>query len=135
MGVNLDFKEDQLAIEAYVRMRCGWRDMDEISEEEYIEYAIEYMAENPFADDVIKFPREAIMYDRLSGEFTTWNRIPGTEIYWQTGEFWQGVSVSVYCLRVKYGLVRERAYKDPNEISTFRKLAEYFGLVEPAYED
>ena len=109
--------------------------MDEISEEEYLTYAYEYMEEHPFADDVIKFPREAIMYDRLSGEFTTWNRIPCTEIYWQTGEFWQGESVSVYCLRVKYGLVRERAYKDPNEISTFRKLAEYFGLVEPAYED
>ena len=43
----MDFKEDQLAIEAHVRMRCGWRDMDEISEEEYLEYAIEYMQENP----------------------------------------------------------------------------------------
>ena len=131
----MDFKEDQLAIEAYVRMRSGWRDMDEISEEEYIEYAIEYMAENPFADDVIKFSREAIMYDRLSGEFTIWKRIPCTEIYWQTGDFWQGVSVSIFCLRHKYGLVRERGDKDPNEISTLRKLAEYFGLAEPAYED
>ena len=44
----MDFKEDQLAIEAYVRMRCGWRDESEISEEEYAEYANEYMEENPF---------------------------------------------------------------------------------------
>ena len=133
--MDLDFKEDQLAIEAHVRMRCGWRDIDEISQEEYLEYAIEYMQENPFADDVIKLPREAIMYDRLSGEFTTWNRIPHTEIYWQTGEFWQGVSVSVYCFRVKHGLVRERTYKEPSESSTLRKLGEYFGLIEVANED
>ena len=131
----MGFREDRRGIEGNVRMRFGWRDMDEISEEEYVGYAIEYMAEHPFADDVIKFPREAIMYDRLSGEFTTWKRIPYTEIYWQTGDFWQGVRVSVYCLRVKYGLVRERTYRDPNELSTLRKLAEYFGLVEPAYED
>ena len=135
MGVNLDFKEDQLAIEAHVRMRSGWRDIDEISEEEYLMYAYEYMEEHPFAEDVIKFPREAIMYDRLSGEFSVWKRIPYTEIYWQTGEFWQGVNISVYCLRHKYGLVSERTYKDPNELSTLGKLAEYFGLVEPAYED
>ena len=131
----MDFKEDQLAIEAHVRMRCGWRDMDEISEEEYLEYAIEYIQENPFAEDVIKLPREAMMYDRLSGEVTTWNRIPHTEIYWQAGDFWQGVNVSLYCLRVKYGLVRERTYKDPGQPSNLRKLGEYFGLIDPAYED
>ena len=45
--MNLDFKEDQLAIEAHVRMRSGWRDMDEISEEEYMTYAYEYMDEHP----------------------------------------------------------------------------------------
>jgi len=133
--VGLDFKEDQLAIEAHVRMRSGWRDMDEISEEEYLEYAIEYMQEHPFAEDVIKFPREAMMYDRLSGEFTTWKRLPHTEIYWQPGDFWQGVSVSVYCLRVKYGLIRRRKIKDPGESSTLRKLGEYFGLVDPVNEE
>ena len=47
----MDFKEDQLAIEAYVRMKCGWRDDDEISHEEFVTYAFEYMEENPFADD------------------------------------------------------------------------------------
>lgn len=133
--MDLDFKEDQLAIEAYVRMRCGWRDESEISEEEYLAYALEYIQDNPFAEDIIKFPREAIVYDRLSGEFTTWKRIPHTEIYWQPGEFWQGVRVSIYCLRVNYGLVRERTYKDPNELSILRKLGEYFGLVAPAYDD
>ena len=44
----MDFKEDQLAIEAHVRMRSGWRDMDEISEEEYLMYAYEYMEEHSF---------------------------------------------------------------------------------------
>jgi hypothetical protein len=47
----LDFKEDQLAIEAYVRMRCGWRDDDEISHEEFVTYAFEYMEENPFVEE------------------------------------------------------------------------------------
>ena len=59
--------EDQLAIVARVRMLSGWRDMDEISEEEYIEYSIEYMQGNPFADEAVMLPREAISYDRLSG--------------------------------------------------------------------
>ena len=116
-------------------MRSGWRDESEISEEEYLAYALEYIQDNPFADDLIKLEREVILYDRLSGEFTTWKRIPYTEIYWQPGEFWQGVSVSIYCLRVKYGLVRERTYKDPNELSILRKLGEYFGLVAPASQD
>jgi len=43
----LDFKEDQLAIEAHVRMRSGWRDLDEISEEEYMTYAYEYTDAHP----------------------------------------------------------------------------------------
>ena len=61
----MDFKEDQLAIEAYVRMRCGWRDESEISEEEYLMYAYEYMEENPFESGLVVKRFEAIFYDRL----------------------------------------------------------------------
>ena len=65
----MDFKEDQLAIEAHVRMRSGWRDIDEISEEEYLEYAYEYMAEHPFESWLVVNKREAIIYDRIDGQF------------------------------------------------------------------
>ena len=125
MGVDLDFKEDQLAIEAHVRMRCGWRDMDEISEEEYIEYAIEYMQENPFADEAVMLSRESLSYDRLSGEFTVWKRIPRTQFYWEPGQFWYGMRMSLWCNYVRVGHFRSR----------IRSLAEYFGLIEVVNED
>lgn len=91
----MDFKEDQLAIEAYVRMKCGWREDSEISHEEFVTYAFEYMAEHPFADDIVKLPTEAIIYDRLGGEVTVWKRIRNTEFYWQPGEFWRGMNLSI----------------------------------------
>ena len=121
----MDFKEDQLAIESHVRMRCGWRDMDEISEEEYMTYAIEYMQENPFADEPVMLPREAISYDRLSGEVTYWKRIPRSNFYWEPGQFWYGMRMSLWCNYVQIGRFRMKV----------RLLAEYFGLVDPAYED
>ena len=121
----MDFKEDQLAIEAHVRMRCGWRDESEISEEEYLAYAIEYIQENPFADEAVSLPRESLTYDRLSGEFTYWKRIPNTQIYWEPGQFWFGMRMSLWC-----NYLRLQKYR-----VTWRGLAEYFGLVEPAYED
>lgn len=34
----MDFKEDQLAIEAHVRMRSGWLYLDEISEEALVRH-------------------------------------------------------------------------------------------------
>ena len=121
----MDFKEDLLAIEAHVRMRCGWRDLDEISEEEYLEYAIEYMQENPFADEAVMTPREAISYDRLSGDFTYWKRIPRSNFYWEPGQFWYGMRMSLWCNYVRVGHFRSR----------IRSLAEYFGLIEVANED
>jgi hypothetical protein len=56
----LDFKEDQLALEAYIRMRSNWCDEDEISEEQWLEYAIDYMEENPLPDMVVKSDRDAL---------------------------------------------------------------------------
>ncbi len=119
-----------MAIEAHVRMRCGWRDDDEISEEEYCTYAIEYMEENPFLDDIVKLPREAIMYDRFAGEVTYWKRIPFTEFYWQQGEFWRGMHLSLICLGVNLGMIKYSNLRLSGEDSTFRKLGLYFGLLE-----
>jgi hypothetical protein len=116
----LDFKEDQLAIEAYVRMRCDWRDDSEISHEEYVAYAFEYMEENPFAEDIVKLPNEAIIYDRLAGEFTVWKRIRKTEFYWQPGEFWQGMSFSFQAL------MHNKIQKHVKILKTL----EYLGLIE-----
>ena len=125
MGVNLDFKEDQLAIEAHVRMRSGWRDMDEISEEEYMTYAYEYMEEHPFESGLVVNKFEAIFYDRIGGEFTVWRKIPGVHIYWQPGYFWYGMWASWHG-------IRQTRRENPSKV---RLLAEYFGLVEPASED
>ena len=126
----MDFKEDQLAIEAHVRMRCNWRDDDEISDEEWLQYSLEYIAENPFAEDVIKFPREAMMYDRISGEVTTWKRIPGTEFYWQSGEFWYGMSISFYAIRVNRGWDAGRFKLKARPGSMIHRLGIYMGLIE-----
>ena len=124
-GVDLDFKEDQLAIEAHVRMRSGWRDMDEISEEEYLEYAYEYMAEHPFESGLVVKRFEAIFYDRIGGEFNVWRKIPGLHFYWQPGYFWFGMRASWH------GILQTRR-ESPSKV---RLLAEYFGLIEVANED
>jgi len=123
--VDLDFKEDQLAIEAHVRMRSGWRDMDEISEEEYLEYAFEYMAEHPFESWLVVKSFEAILYDRVSGEFSVWRKIPGLDFFWQPGAFWYGI-------RASWDGIRESRRERPSKV---RLLAEYFGLIEVANED
>jgi hypothetical protein len=121
----LDFKEDQLAIEAYVRMRCDWRDDSEISHNEFVHYAFEYMEENPFLDDVVKLPTEAIMYDRVHGEITVWKRIRFTEFYWQPGEFWRGMKLSLE-------LFIENNSQNPKRLIN---VLEYVGLLEPPCPD
>ncbi len=83
----MDFKEDQLAIEAYVRMRSGWRDVDEISDEEYAEYAYEYIDEHPFESGLVVNKREAIFYDRINGEFIALRTSPGIPFAWEQGYF------------------------------------------------
>ncbi len=118
----MDFKEDQLAIEAYVRMKCDWRDESEISHEEYVTYAFEYMEENSFADDIVKLPNEAIIYDRLGGEFTAWKRIRHTEFYWQPGEFWRGMKLSLEAYI-------ENSFQNPSKLI---KALEYLGILEKA---
>ena len=116
----MDFKEDQLAIEAYVRMRCDWRDDSEISHEEFVTYAFEYMEEHPFADDIVKLPKEAIMYDRIAGEVSVWKRIRNTEIYWQPGEFRQGVMLSFQAIMSN----------KIHEHLRLKQTLEYLGLIE-----
>jgi hypothetical protein len=123
--VDLDFKEDQLAIEAYVRMRCGWRDESEISEEEYLIYANEYIEENPFIFGLVVNGREGIVYDRYSGEFLAMRTFPGFPYLWERGAFWYTLPAIVF-------RSRERQRENPSKV---RLLAEYFGLVDPAYDD
>lgn len=84
----MDFREDQLALEAYVREACNWRDEDEITENERIKFALEYIELNPLPGAIVRLPREAIVYQRISGEFESWRRIPGTEIYFRKSNFW-----------------------------------------------
>jgi hypothetical protein len=121
----LDFKEDQLALEAYIRMRSNWRDEDEISEEQWLEYAIDYMEENPFPDMVVKSDREALVCDRLTGETTYWKRIPHTELYWEPGEFWRGMWLSIRVAFSRMGIELPYFY-----FPSLRGLAMYFGLID-----
>ena len=121
----MDFKEDQLAIEAHVRMRSGWRDMDEISEEEYMTYAYEYMEEHPFESWLVVNKREAIIYDRIDGQFWAMRTFPGMPFLWEKGFFWYSVGVYVRSFGQSWGEAPTKA----------RLLAEYFGLVEPANEN
>lgn len=116
----MDFKENQLALEAHIRMRCNWRDDDEITEEEWLEYAIEYITENPIPDLIVTTFREALVYDQFTGETTFWNRIPKTSLYWEPGAFWWGM---------KWSLIHEFDYLR-NRPSRLRGLAVYFGLIE-----
>ena len=120
----MDFKEDQLALEAYIRMRSNWCDEDEISEEQWLEYAIDYMEENPFPDMVVKSYREALVFQRLTGETTLWKRIPHTELYWEPGEFWRGMRISMRFVFSRMGIELPYFY-----FPDFRGLAEYFGLI------
>ena len=121
----MDFKEDQLAIEAYVRMRSGWRDMDEISEEEYMTYAYEYIDEHPCESDLVINKRDAILYNRIDGEFLAMRTFPGIPFLWEKGFFWYSVGVYVRCFGQSWGEAPTKA----------RLLAEYFGLVEVVNED
>jgi hypothetical protein len=124
-GVDLDFKEDQLAIEAHVRMRSGWRDLDEISEEEYMTYAYEYTDAHPCDSDLVINKREAILYNRIYGEFLALRTFPGIPFLWEKGFFWYSVGVYVRSFGQSWGEAPTKA----------RLLAEYFGLVEPANEN
>ena len=121
----MDFKEDQLAIEAYVRMRSGWREMDEISEEEYKTYAYEYIDAHPYEDNLVINKREAILYDRVDGQFWAMRTFPGIPFLWEQGYFWYSIGVYVRSFGQSWGEAPTKA----------RLLAEYFGLVEPASED
>ena len=121
----MDFKEDQLAIEAHVRMRSGWRDMDEISEEEYMTYAYEYIDEHPYESDLVINKRDAILYNRIDGEFLAMRTFPGIPFLWEKGHFWYSVGVYVRCFGQSWGEAPTKA----------RLLAEYFGLIEVVNED
>ena len=105
-------------------MRSNWCDEDEISHEEWLEYAFEYMAENPFPDMVVKSDREALVYDRLTGETSFWHRIPHTELYWEPGEFWCGMRLSIRFAFSRIGIELPYFY-----FPDIRALAEYFGLI------
>ncbi len=58
-------------------------------------------------------------------EFTVWRKIPGVHMYWQPGYFWVGIRISLHG-------IRQTRRENPSKV---RLLAEYFGLVEPAYDD
>ena len=99
--------------------------MDEISEEEYLTYAYEYVDEHPYDSALVINKREAILYDRVNGEFMAMRTFPGIPFLWEKGCFRYSVGVYVRCFGQSVGEAPSKA----------RLLAEYFGLVEPANEN
>ena len=88
----MDFEEDLLALEAYIREKTLWRDEDEVSGEEWCYYAEEYMRLHPFPDEPIFVNNECVMYQRWSGQFITLRRLPGVPFYWERGHFFKGMA-------------------------------------------
>ena len=116
----MDFKEDQLALEAYVRHACNGRDDDDITDEEVRKYSLQYEEANPWPGKIVKFPTKAIVYNRFSGDYSVWRRIPKTEFYWEPGDFWNGV---YYWLVITGAFGRDRP-------SLFIRAGIWLGLLE-----
>ena len=112
---DMDFEEDRMALEAYIREKTQWRDEDEVSEEEWAYYAHEYMELNPFPSEFVLTGNEFIFYQRWDGSFKTYKMNFFIPFAWEHGKFWQGQKDGI-------------ANFAPFVIA--RKLLEYFGLIE-----
>lgn len=91
----LDFEEDRMALEAYIREKTQWRDDDEVSPEECAHYASEYMTLNPISLEPIMNGREFIVYQRWDGEFIAYKMLPFLPLIWQKGKFLEGMRQSI----------------------------------------
>ncbi len=100
--------------------------LTEITADEYMRVAFEYFEENPLPDLTFRSQTEAITYNRLTGEFDHWYRVPFMQIYWRKGFFFNDVS---QCLICKFPSLGKFAYLNP------RRWLEYFGVLAPKPAD
>lgn len=90
----MDFEEDRMALEAYIREKTLWRDEDEVSEEEWAHYAREYMLANPIDAEASFVGNEGIIYQRWSGEFIPVRTMRFIPFYWERGQFLQDMKAN-----------------------------------------
>ena len=65
----MDFESDRRALEDFIDSRMNELGIDELSVEEFMDFAFEYFEANPVPDATIRTAREAMTYNRLTGEF------------------------------------------------------------------
>ena len=121
----MDYKKDRENLEAYLREKTGNYEDDEIELEDFLKYAFEYFEANPIADQTVKFMREAITFNRLTGEMDHWHRIPYTELYWRKGFFFNDIFLSIAAWKPRIAWLH---------YLNLRPWAEYFGIVDPKPE-
>ncbi len=118
----MDFEKDQQLLKEFIQHRSGLTGLDELTSVLLIDYASEYFKANPIPDQTIRTQFEAMTYNRLTGEFDHWYRIPYTQLYWRKGNFFSDIAE---CLKSLYPSLEMFWILNP------RRWLEYFGLREP----
>jgi hypothetical protein len=122
----LDFESDRRALEDFIDSRVEELGIEELSVENFMELAFEYFEANPVPDATIRTAREAMTYNRLTGEIDYWHKLPWTELYWRPEHFFNDVWQSVLTHRPGLGVL---------SVLNLRRWLEYFGLVDPKEAD
>ena len=124
--LGMDFEEDRMALEAYIREKTLWRDEDEVSPEEWAHYAWEYMCLNPIPIQPIMIDNEDLLvYNRASGQFDHYKVWLLPPIMWQPGHFAKGLrdSIEMWSDSIFVGT--------PARFLHWRFWFEYVGLAAP----
>ena len=118
----MDFDKDLDGLNRYFDEYMDTHGLTEISLDEVYEIASEYFEANPIPDPTVRTMFEAMTYNRLTGEFVHWRRIPFTQLYWRKGNFFGDIGE---CLTALYPSLAKFAIINP------RRWLEYFGLRDP----
>jgi hypothetical protein len=121
----LDFDKDLEDFDRYFDEYMSSRGLTEIPVDEVYRIADEYFAANPIPDQTIRTNFEAMAYNRLTGKFIHFRRIPYTQLYWRKGYFFSDIGE---CLTALYPSFGRFAILNP------LRWLEYFGLLSPKCE-
>lgn len=121
----MEINKDRENLEQYIETHMIANGLEDISQDEFLRLAFEYFEANPIENQVIRTAREAMVYNRLTGEIDHWKRIPHTELYWRPGFFFNDIG---QCLLFRFPRFRQYPMLNP------RRWLEYFGLLDPKDE-
>ena len=122
----MDLDQDLEQLNEYLDVYMYSNGLTEITADEYMRVAFEYFEENPLPDLTFRSQTEAMTYNRITGEFDHWYRVPFMQVYWRKGFFFNDVAQCLICNRPGLGRF---AYLNP------RRWLEYFGVVDPKPAD